>query len=93
MTVRRFVDDDAAYERWVADYPSGFVVNCHRDPGPDYLVLHRATCASVTVLQPTATTWTNGDYAKVCSDSRDDLIRWASSVVGGELKPCGLCGP
>jgi hypothetical protein len=44
VAVERFQDDEAGYERWLADHPDLFVLNTARIPAPNYLVLHRATC-------------------------------------------------
>ena len=39
-----FRDDDAGYLEWLASNPQGFVLNTHRNPHPNYLRLHTATC-------------------------------------------------
>ena len=36
-----FQDDDAGYRAWLRAWPNGFVLNCNRNPTPDYLALHR----------------------------------------------------
>lgn len=91
--MRVILDDDAAYLRWVAAHPGGWVVNCHRRPSANYLVLHRATCGTITGVPARGRTWTEGDYAKVCSEDAAELSRWASGTVGGQLHPCPLCNP
>ena len=80
-----FRDDDAGYERWLAENPGGYVVNARRTPRADYLKLHRAWCRHISSLQPGATTWTSGDYIKVCGRRLDEVERWARSHVGGGL--------
>jgi hypothetical protein len=47
-TMRIFEDDDAGYLAWVGSHPHGFVVNTFRKPDPRYLMLHRATCHTIT---------------------------------------------
>lgn len=87
--VTEFRDDDAGYVAWRDSHPHGWVVNTRRNPTPSYLVLHRATCTTITVLQSQASTWM-GQYMKACSDDRAALERWAHSL-GGELDPCQRC--
>ncbi|WP_165251993.1 hypothetical protein [Paludisphaera soli] len=86
-----FVDDDPGYLEWAAAHPDGYVVNCGRTPGPDYLKLHRASCNFIRSSK--RSNWTTGDYIKVCSVDLGDLRRWASGEVGGDLQPCQSCSP
>src|SRR3954447_22738244 len=85
----RFVDDDRGYLAWVAAHPDGYVVNCGRTPTPSYLILHRASCKMISTS--TRSNWTSGDYIKFCSEDLDELRRWASGEVGGDLRPCQIC--
>jgi hypothetical protein len=79
-----FRGDDAAYLRWLADHPGGYVINAERNPKPSYLKLHRATCTWMSGRgKPGA--YTERDYIKVCSTSKPALRRWASDTVGGSL--------
>ncbi len=87
-----FRDNDLSYLRWLERHPEGFVVNAHRRPIASYLVLHRATCPSITRLATNAKTWTHGQFIKVCSDKVSDLDGWAR-MVPGELSRCGMCRP
>jgi hypothetical protein len=43
-----FMDNDKGYVAWLSEHPDGFVLNCGRPPTPSYLVLHRATCWSIS---------------------------------------------
>lgn len=86
-----FKNDDAGYERWLEAHPQGFVVNSRRRPTPSYLKLHSARCKAISRLQPQATTWTSGDYIKVCSAGVEGLREWARTSTGGSLDdgcPC-----
>lgn len=83
-----FVDDDAGYLGWLADHPGGFVLNTTRTPSASYLMSHRATCWTISRLQPRARTFT-GDYSKLCG-SRAELESEARRL-GGSAKSCGLC--
>lgn len=79
---KEFDHDDDGYRAWTRTWVRGYVLNCHRRPAADYLVLHRAHCPTITVLGSPATTWTSGDYIKVCSTSRQLLERWAKARTG-----------
>ena len=88
--VQQFRDAEADYLGWLAAHPDGYVLNSGRNPNPDYLILHRAGCKSIS------TTWSNyttRNYIKTCGDSRDELTQWAILEVGGQPRDCGLCNP
>ena len=85
-----FRDDDAGYLRWILDNPSGLVLNSRRTPTPDYLVLHKATCGSIST---TSGNTFMGSYMKICAHDESDLERWAHNAVMGVIRPCGLCSP
>jgi hypothetical protein len=87
--MEHFTDDDPGYLRWLADNPDGFVLNTERTPRPTYLMLHRATCHTITRPQPRATNWTR-DYVKFCG-TRAELETHARHTIGGEPHPCRLC--
>jgi hypothetical protein len=85
-----FVDNDAGYLGWLARHHSGFVLNCHREPGPDYLLLHRATCPVISARATKGRSRTR-DPIKVCATWRRDLEAWADSRVAFAPKPCRRC--
>jgi hypothetical protein len=85
-----FEDDEAGYLRWLLENPTGYVVNSQRPPRPAYLVLHHATCRHIS--SPTRTNYTT-TYQKVCARSKAELERWATNVVGGQLRACQHCQP
>jgi hypothetical protein len=69
--------NDDAYGRWVADHPSGYIINTNRNINPRYMALHRSRCDDVTNprrYEPGA--YTERQYAKVCGDSRSGLVDW-----------------
>ena len=45
-----FKDDDSGYREWLADHQGSdtYVLNAERNPKPAYLILHRATCHTVS---------------------------------------------
>ena len=80
--VTMFDHDDGRYVPWTREWPRGFVLNTYRAPTPDYLVLHRAFCRTITQLDEDAQTWTSGDFVKVCSTSRELVTQWARRSAG-----------
>ena len=82
MGLQTFVDDDAGYERWRSGHEDdGFVINANDPPRADYLRLHRAYCHHISQLQRGSTTFTGGDYVKICadgSDARGELERYVA---------------
>lgn len=87
--VRKFEDDDGGYERWLADHPDLFVLNTARSPAPNYLMLHRATCRTISGTPSRGARWT-GDYIKFCG-LRSELEAFAQTEVGGAAFACRLC--
>jgi hypothetical protein len=87
-----FKDQDREYLQWRWANPKGFIVNCARNPGPSYLLLHRVSCPTLAKLSSKAKCWTK-DYIKVCSLDRTELERWARDKIRGTLKPCQFCNP
>ena len=65
-----------ATQRWLRSHRGGFVVSARQRITPGFLQLHRAWCDRITILQAGATTWTRGEYVKVCASDRAMLERW-----------------
>jgi hypothetical protein len=86
--MQHFVDDDAGYQQWLTDEPGGFVINTYRAPSSAYLMLHRATCKTISGRPARGSTFM-GEYSKVCG-AREELQRFADSL-GGEAGPCRIC--
>jgi len=87
--VQRFLDDDSGYLQWLATHRDGFVINTYRKPTGTYLVLHRATCRTISGTPAVGSRWTV-DYAKFCG-GRSELEAFARNEVGGEPRICGRC--
>jgi hypothetical protein len=87
--VQHFVRDDPGYMRWLAQHPDGFVINTYASPSAAYLKLHRASCFHISRLQRNATTFTGGEYSKLCGD-RDELEQVAQRL-GGTPQRCTNC--
>jgi hypothetical protein len=89
VIVPRFCDNDTGYEEWLAANPDQFVLNTERNPTPKYLVLHRATCRTISGTPSRGTRWTD-QYIKFCG-TRQELEAFARTQVGGTAWPCKLC--
>jgi len=74
-----FKNQEPQYFAWIKKHPDGYVLNTTRKPSPGYMVLHRATCATVErylgKAKPGA--FTERQFIKVCSASPTALLRWA----------------
>ena len=86
--MQHFVDDDGGYLDWLDHHPDGFVINTLRTPSAAYLMLHRASCGTITGKPARGTTFM-GEYAKVCGEL-NELEEFARHL-GGHAQPCGLC--
>lgn len=53
-----FRDDDDGYLACLAAHPVGFVLNVNRSPRPDYLILHRASCRTISGRPTRGGPWT-----------------------------------
>ena len=87
-----FSNDEAGYSRWLDEHPAGYVLNCEHVPSHRYLVLHRASCATISGRPTRGTTWTVA-YAKACAESALHLEHWVEGLTGAQLSRCGRCHP
>ena len=71
--MRIFEDDDAGYLTWIDGHQHGFVVNTFREPDPRYLILHRASCGTISGKPAHGDSWTTGELIKVCAETRAEL--------------------
>lgn len=90
--IERFDHNDEGYLAWVGSHPRGIVINCFANPSTDYLVLHRASCPSITIRQVDKEHWTH-DYIKVCAEERGEVLVWCYSEAGGAPTACQICDP
>lgn len=91
--MEKFTDDDAGYLRWIANHPEGFVLNIERGERPEYAVLHRATCSSISRVREDGA-YTTRNYRKVVSDDLTDIRAYTKSMGrkdGDFSKLCGHC--
>lgn len=93
--MHKFTDDDAGYLRWIADHPEGFVLNIERGERPEYTVLHRVTCPSISRPREDGA-YTERGYRKVVSDDLAEIRAYTKAMgrEGGDFsKLCGHCQP
>lgn len=100
--VTKFIDDDAGYLAWINNSPAGYVLNCNRQPKPNYLMLHRSTCHTISGTPARKSAWHGTDlegnvwtsaFIKVCSLDRSAIERWANRKTGGAVRACLFCRP
>jgi plasmid maintenance system antidote protein VapI len=89
--VKTFVNNDDGYLRWLRKNPTGFVLNSFRQPSSEYLILHHATCGTISTDK--RTNWTTTGFIKICSLEIEELEKWAQNQVGGKLHHCKICKP
>jgi hypothetical protein len=93
-----FAKSDADYFKWLAAHPKGFVLNTTREKNPKYLVLHRATCRTISKYSGKQKPggFTERDYIKICADKEKSLLEWVHSNYGPKVEfsiKCGHCKP
>lgn len=86
-----FINDDKAYLRWTDENPDGYVINTARKPKPDYTVLHKSSCGTISSTE--RSNWTTTDFIKVCSRDLNELKEWVAETTGGACQPCQKCNP
>ena len=86
-----FSNDEIAYLDWIKANPNGFVINSHKSPKSENLVLHKATCGSIS--SPKIGNFTTTDYMKICSLYINELDNWAEKHNRSKYFPCQLCNP
>jgi hypothetical protein len=92
----RFENDDLGYLTWTAAHPDGFVLNVRRVADPDYVVLHRANCVSISNDKQAPGAFTGREYRKVCVTSAtalQDAAKREGRRDGSFSKRCALCRP
>ena len=90
-----FENDDAAYLKWIAENPEGFVLNVERSPRPEYLVVHRATCSTIAKARHDGA-YTERGYRKIVANELNELRGFARRIGradGSFSKICSHCRP
>jgi len=89
--MHEIADDDDGYVSWIRNNPAGFVLNVRRNPGPNYTVLHRATCQTIARPRDEGS-YTGRGYRKVVARSVNDLRRYTRSLGRADGAFSGTCG-
>ena len=94
-----FENDDAGYLNWIRENPDGFVTNMRDWLDPTYLVLHRASCATINSypdMQENPGGFSEKAYRKLCGPSIEALEEDLRQRTGGRhgfSKNCSHCAP
>lgn len=88
--VTEFHNDDEGYLKWLRTHPTGFVINCEPEPRASYLILHRASCHTISGEPASGEHWTVA-YKKVCGETETELGLWSRREVGVLPDRCGGC--
>ena len=96
LEIFEFEGDDDKYLQWIARHPYGYVINTPRSMPPDYMLLHRSSCSTISEYTGTAKRggFTERDYIKICSDDIDSLRSWVrqngrpDGSFSGECQHC-----
>ena len=87
-----FANDDHGYLACVTKHPGGYVIKAASPPRPSYLILHRATCSTISGSLPVGESRTLS-LRKFCVEHKAEVMGIARVVAGGELTLRGTCGP
>ncbi len=91
-----FLDDDEGYLSWIATNPDGLVLNVRRMADPNYVVLHRANCGSISTDKREPGAYTTRGYRKICAVNVSELqlaAKREGRSDGSFSNKCGLCRP
>jgi hypothetical protein len=96
--VTMFESNDQAYLTWREQHTDGFVINTSRSKDADYMVLHRASCYSISTYTKMAHPggFTERDYIKICSTNIESLRTWVREhgrPDGSFSRECTKCQP
>jgi len=87
-------NDDLNYLAWTTAHPNGFVLNVRRSPDSNYVVLHRASCKSISNEKQKPDAFTGRNYRKICAATVAELQAAAINEGrrdGSFSKRCSLC--
>jgi hypothetical protein len=88
-----FSGDSIEYLVWIEQNPDGFVVNSRRRFDSQYVVLHRASCR--TISNALRAGYTERGYVKICAPRLDSLERVLSMMRRSSeafSTRCSICG-
>ncbi|MGE5579023.1 MAG: hypothetical protein ACM3WU_03170 [Bacillota bacterium] len=90
MAAITFKDREAQFRAWRRDNPDGYILNTTREPSENYLILHRATCWTISGEPARGSYWTK-DFIKVCSNDQRDIDDWVKRRFRAAAKLCCFC--
>jgi hypothetical protein len=98
MRISIFEGDESGYLRWIRSNKTGYVINTTSRRDPEYMVLHRADCWTITEYRGNATFggFTERDLIKICALNMDDLREWVRQngrQDGTFSSECSHCSP
>src|SRR5271157_5212954 len=74
---RNAAHGDENYLIWMRTHQDGYVVNTWRNIDPNYMALHRPSCASITdEARYESGAYTERQLTKICADTIDELRDW-----------------
>ena len=91
-----FCNDDDGYLAWIGENPGGFVWHVRRQRDSTYVILHRASCNSISSDLRTSGAYTARAYRKVCALNLEELqlaARKEGRHDGSFSKKCSQCRP
>lgn len=92
----RFCKNDEGYLAWTAAHPDGYVLNVRHLADPTYVILHRASCKTISNARQGPDAFTGRSYRKICAATVVEL-RPAAEREGRSdgtfSKLCGKCSP
>lgn len=97
--LRVFKDDDLGYLQWAGENQSGYILNTRKIPDPDYMILHRARCSTITrypKMDINPGGFTERGYIKICADRASQISSWIKlngRADGTVSKRCSFCKP
>jgi hypothetical protein len=91
-------ESDVAFTHWVDAHPDGFVLNTRASPAPTYMILHKASCSSISPDRKgiEAGAYTQRAYRKICADDVEELRSWVQRhgrSDGSFSGRCKMCAP
>jgi hypothetical protein len=97
-SVAIFEGDDHAYLTWLNHHADGFVINTPRSRDVNYMVLHCATCFSISTYTRMARPggFTERQYIKICGTTIESLRAWVRThgrQDGSFSSECQNCRP
>jgi hypothetical protein len=89
--MRVFTNDDRGYLDWLDRHRDGWVLNVRATPDPDYVVLHRATCSTISRAGVSDGAWTGRGYRKIACLDLDEVAAACRTQGRADGQPSKIC--